>query len=127
MAQLGAHILGDLSTQPRCEHPLSYWEGRDAWLDCREPDHLVSGEANFGQEVRIVVQSHDKYDFNIVVARPVTVHRLAFVASFGRDCRAGISCPLDGRGGMDNGCRQPRASDRNIQSRSTTLDQDTHA
>lgn len=80
-----AHILGDLRTQPRCGLPVEYFVQRDCFLDCREPDALIiSPEANFGWEVKLVTQTHDTAlgMFGRVTGRKIVIEKHAWIASF---------------------------------------------
>jgi acetyltransferase-like isoleucine patch superfamily enzyme len=82
---MGAHILGDIRTQPNCGLPQSYFEGRDCFLDCREPDMLhISGDANIGWENHLITQTHDitPGNFGRLFGRRITIGAKAFVTSF---------------------------------------------
>lgn len=82
---MGAHILGDFRSQPNCHLPQSYFEQRDCFLDCREPDMLhISPEVNIGYENHLITQTHDVTPgkFGALSGRPIFIHDWAFITSF---------------------------------------------
>lgn len=82
---MGAHILGDFRTQPNCGLSQSYFEQRDCFLDCREPNMLnISSEANIGYENHFITQTHDinPGKFGRLTGRPIVIGAKAFITSF---------------------------------------------
>lgn len=82
---MGAHILGDFRTQPNCGLSQRYFEERDCFLDCREPNMLhISPDANIGYENHLIVQTHDIQPgmFGRVFGRLIIIHAKAFITSF---------------------------------------------
>lgn len=85
MLHTRAHILGELSTQPRCGKDAAYFTGRDCWIDCRAPDCLViHPECNLGWNIAIVTLSHDPRPgmFGRTYGMRTQIDAGAFVAGF---------------------------------------------
>ena len=76
-------ILGDFRSQPHCELPESYFQQRDIWLDCREPDTLwISKDANIGYDCKFITQSHDISDppnYGKLTGRKIILQKYCFI------------------------------------------------
>ncbi len=82
-----SRFLGDFQNQSKCGHPISYFDQRDCWVDCRGKDMLqISGECFFGWDVKLITASHSVVDwpndFGNVIFKPIIIHRLAWITSF---------------------------------------------
>lgn len=91
---MGARFLGTLDSQPHCFLDKSYFEQRDCWVDCREPDMLwIDRQANIGYNNVFVTQTHDvKPDqFGRLSGRKIIIEKKAFITSWCKlyNCRIG--------------------------------------
>jgi acetyltransferase-like isoleucine patch superfamily enzyme len=80
-----ARILGSFGTQPGIQLPESYFQDRDCWVDCRQPNTIeIDKTVNLGWEVKFVVQTHNMQPgyYMDVQARPIKIEKNVYIGSF---------------------------------------------